>query len=62
VVCAARAASRSEGAIPDYGPYRELYALFDIESRHVIRNNDIPPETVAAAIREGLAAGTFQLA
>jgi len=60
-VCAARAAARSEGVILDYGPYRDLYALFDGAERHVIRNDAISPTAAAAAIREGLAAGTFRI-
>lgn len=58
-VCAARAAARPEGAIVDYGPYRDFYAMFDVDERHVVAD-EIPPEQAASLIREGLKAGRFR--
>jgi hypothetical protein len=31
--CESRAAGRAEGAIPDYGPYRSFYSLFEAAGR-----------------------------
>ncbi|MGO8673722.1 MAG: AAA family ATPase [Capsulimonadaceae bacterium] len=63
-VCARRAAARPEGAMPDYSPYRDLYAEFcDLGEfeRHAIRDDDASPEELAATIRTGLAAGTYRV-
>jgi predicted kinase len=60
-VCAARAASRAEGAIADYTAYRELYSSFDGVERHTIQDDTGDPAAVAARIREGLNAGKFRL-
>jgi hypothetical protein len=38
-VCAARAAARTEGAIADYTPYRDLYASFDEAGRFTIKDD-----------------------
>ena len=63
-VCAARAAQRSEGAMPDYGPYRELHGAYcelgEFET-HAIRNDDATPEALAARLRAGLGAGAFRV-
>jgi chloramphenicol 3-O-phosphotransferase len=59
-ICAARAASRDEGAIGDYRPYSSLYATFEAEPRHVIDNAARPPAEVVAAIWNGVRAGTFR--
>jgi chloramphenicol 3-O-phosphotransferase len=59
-VCAARAASRDEGVIADYGPHNSFYAAFEAEPRHVIDNAARPPQEVAAGIRDGVRAGTFR--
>ena len=56
-VCASRAASRQDGVIPDYAAHVDLYAMFDVDARHIIANDDLPPVTVAARIREGVRAG-----
>jgi len=60
-VCAARAAARSEGTIPDYAPYRELYASFDDAERHIICEDSASAATVAEQIRMGLSAGSFRV-
>ena len=60
-VCAARAASRSEGAILDYAPHRDFYAMFTAEPRHMIEDDDADADDIAATIRVGLAKGTFRL-
>jgi hypothetical protein len=54
-VRAARAASRGVGAIADYAPYRDFYALFDGAGRHLVEDDDSDPATLAARIRHGLA-------
>jgi chloramphenicol 3-O-phosphotransferase len=59
-VCAARAASRSEGVIADYDAYADFYVMFDAADRHVIANDDLAPEDVAARIRAGVSAGAFR--
>jgi hypothetical protein len=60
-VCAARAAARKEGAILDYGPFREFYADFDAEPRHLVQHDSSDPATLAAQIRMGLNEGLFRL-
>jgi predicted kinase len=60
-VCAARAAARSEGAIGDYAPYRELYAAFDGVERFTIRDDEGDAAAVAARVRAGLDAGEFRM-
>jgi predicted kinase len=61
-VCAARAAARLEGAIPDYAPYHDLYADFDsIDKRHTIHNDEASAAAIAARIRKGLNEGAFRL-
>lgn len=62
MVCAARAAGRPEGAIPDYATYAELYADFkSVGRRHLIANDETDAASVARLIREGLDAGKFRL-
>jgi chloramphenicol 3-O-phosphotransferase len=60
-VCAARAAHRGEGAIPEYAPYHELYTSFDEAERYTIKDDSSDAAVVAARIREGLEAGQFRL-
>jgi hypothetical protein len=65
-VCAARSASRAEGAIADYAPYRDLYSSFDDLSFdgagvHTIQDDDSDPAVIAVRIRKGLEAGTFRI-
>jgi predicted ATPase len=63
-VCAERAAGRSEGAIPDYTAYRDLYAAYrDLGAleRHAIRDDEASAEELAAQIRSGLVAGAFRV-
>jgi len=58
--CMARAAAREEGRITAYGPYRELYDLFDAPDRHIVRNDDLAPADAARIIHEGVASGRFR--
>jgi len=60
-VCAARAASRWEGAIEDYGFYHKFYADFDHAEKYTIRNNVEDAATIASLIRSGLQEGRFQV-
>jgi chloramphenicol 3-O-phosphotransferase len=60
-ICASRAAARSEGTIPAYEPYRELYRAFAGFERNTIANDDSDPALVAASIWEGLRAGAFRI-
>ncbi len=60
-VCAARAAARVEGAIADYAPYRELYATFEAEPRHLIEDDASDAPALAQRIRHGLDEGLFRL-
>ena len=59
-VCAERAATRAEGVISDYGPYRDFYAMFEVAERHLVRNDALSPAEAAEIIREGLASGRFR--
>jgi len=60
-VCAARAAARPEGTIPDYAPYRDLYSSFDEAERYIIKDDAGDAAVVAARIRDSLNAGTFRI-
>jgi len=60
-VCMARAATRTEGTIADYGPYRDLYDDFDALAAHILSDDDADAATMAAKIRAGVDAGTFRL-
>ena len=60
-VCAARAAARTEGAIPDYAPYHDLYADFDGTDRHTVQDDKGSAAAIAARIRKGLNEGAFRL-
>ncbi len=63
-VCAARAAHRSEGAMPDYAPYHDLYTAFgDLGAfeRHTLKNDNATPEELAEQIRVGVGAGAFRV-
>jgi len=60
-VCAQRAAARAEGAIADYGPYREFYSMFSGVERYAVSDGGGAPEVAAARIREGLKAGNFRV-
>jgi adenylate kinase family enzyme len=60
-VCAARAAGRSEGAIADYAPYRDLYMSFNEAEHHIIQDDKSDAATVASRIRDGLDGGKFRL-
>ena len=60
-VCAARAAGRAEGTIPDYTGYAELYADFESAETYTVKNDSVDPKTAAALVREGLDAGRFRV-
>ncbi|HEY1676950.1 MAG TPA: AAA family ATPase [Candidatus Sulfotelmatobacter sp.] len=60
-VCAERAASRAQGQISDYTPYRELHAAFDEAERYIIHDDTSDAATVAKLIRKGLDEGKFRL-
>lgn len=60
-VCAARAAARQEGAIPDYSNYASFYSLFDGFDQHKINNEAANADVVAAQILEGLNSGKFRV-
>jgi hypothetical protein len=57
----ARAATRTEGTIADYGPYRDLYDDFDALAAHILSDADADAATMAAKVRAGVDAGTFRL-
>lgn len=64
-VCAQRAATRAEGTMPDYAPYRELYAAFGefgAFEGHALRDDHAAPSELAARIRAGLASGAYRVA
>jgi predicted kinase len=62
--CRKRADSRTEGAIPDYLPFMELYNAYvnlgEFED-HAIRTDTATVVELSDKIRSGLAAGTFLL-
>jgi hypothetical protein len=63
-LCAQRAAERREGAIQDYGPYRDLHTAFGQPGpfeRHTIRNDSAGATELAAQIRAGLESGAFRI-
>ena len=59
-VCAARAASRKDGAILDYDDHRDFYDLFETDDRHMIRDDESDPEDLAERIKAGIASGLFR--
>jgi cytidylate kinase len=63
-VCAIRAATRTEGVMPDYTPYREFHRAFctlgPLEG-HALRTDDATPNELVIEVRKGLTAGTFRL-
>jgi len=61
-ICAARASARAEGAIGDYGQYRDFYLDFDGVERYTIHDDESDAISVAERIREGLDEGKFRLA
>lgn len=61
-VCAARAASRSEGGIANYGSYQEFYALFEDASPYVVSDDEADARSVAKRIHQGLGEGRFGVA
>jgi len=60
-ICETRAAGRKEGAIDDYGPYRDFYAMFVCAERHVIQDDEADARAVARRIQDGLRAGVFRV-
>jgi RecA/RadA recombinase len=63
-VCAERAASRKEGAMPDYSSYHELHEAFcDLGAfeKHAIRNDGASAAELVVRIREEAAAGVYKL-
>jgi len=60
-VCAARAASRAEGVIKDYTPYKDLYTSFDEAAQYIIHDDESDAAVVAARIRTGLDEGKFRI-
>ncbi|MGA9884966.1 MAG: AAA family ATPase [Candidatus Acidiferrales bacterium] len=60
-VCEERAASRAEGTIRDYGPYRSFYSMFESAGGYAICEDEAEAPIVAARIRDGLSAGTFRV-
>jgi hypothetical protein len=60
-ICAARAAARAAGAIPDYQYYHDLYAEFDTDPRTILRDGATDPAALAERIRRGLDEGKFRL-
>lgn len=60
-VCAARAAARPAGTIPDYSKHAGFYLLFDKLDQHQIDNGEAGPDAVAAQIVEGLNSGRFRV-
>lgn len=60
-VCAARAASRAEGAIADYTKYSELYADFEGFDQYTISDNENDVMSIARRVRKGLNADRFSV-
>ncbi|HEX5244907.1 MAG TPA: AAA family ATPase [Tepidisphaeraceae bacterium] len=60
-VCESRAASRAEGRIVDYGPYRDFYALFIGAERFTIEDDQADCAALAAHIHDGLDQGLFRV-
>ena len=58
-VCAARAASRPEGIVRDYGRYDEFYRSFDADERFSISDEASTPQAIAERIRSGMLRGDF---
>lgn len=63
-VCAERAASRDEGAMADYSPYRDLHAAFcDLGpfERCAVRNDAQSPAALATHIDAAVAIGAYRV-
>ena len=60
-VCAARAAARDEGRIPDYSRYRNLYLSFDVMESHILSDDTAPALEMAQRIVLGLSDGRFRV-
>jgi gluconate kinase len=61
-VCAARAASRQEGAIHDYGLLKNFYARFEGGTVEPICDDNADPASLARQIADGLNQGRFRVA
>ncbi len=60
-VCAARAGTRAEGAIADYGSYKDFYAAFTQAERYAICDDESDAAVIAEHIRDGLYEGIFRV-
>jgi chloramphenicol 3-O-phosphotransferase len=60
--CARRVATRAEGKILDYAPYREFYALFEVAERYTIADDTADPKALAARIHQAVHDGTYRVA
>lgn len=58
-VCMERAAARSEGAIPGYSRYHDLYTLFDQAQCYIIADETASPAIIAKYVREAIDGGMF---
>lgn len=61
-VCAQRAAVRSDGAIVDYAPYRDLYDAFargHAFEKNLIRDDDAEPCAIATKIAQSSRSGDY---
>ncbi|MGD0729911.1 MAG: AAA family ATPase [Terracidiphilus sp.] len=60
-VCEQRAAARPEGAIADYGVYRDFYTMFEGLPKHEICDDEADAASIAQRIRAGLDNGIYRL-
>lgn len=60
-VCAARAASRTEGKITDYTKYHDLYLSFDEAKKNIIHDDTSDAATIAEQIRKNLMEGLYRI-
>ena len=58
-ICAQRAASRTEGAIPDYSAYHDFYVSFGEAERYMICDDTSTAFAIASEIRKGIAEKLF---
>jgi len=58
-VCAQRAASRNEGALADYTPFKDLYASFNQTPTHIISDDKSNAASIAQRIKDGFDAGGY---
>src|SRR5215831_14161776 len=60
-VCAARAASREEGAMTDYGLLKNFYARFEEGTVEPVCDDKADPASLARQIADGLTQGRFRV-